>query len=114
MTVEQVDVVDAISVEKATARVALTLFDHLRWDDKGHVTTLENKLRLYVHFVESGELHEKYSDAKGRTPFIRAVIKYRPNADGSTFLEAARVALRQHDLEFEYGPAPGLSYEDES
>ena len=86
MSVEQVNVVDAISTDQ-TGHVVLTISDHLDWSDSiQHQTMLQAKFNKYLAFVESGEILERYPHAKGRPVAFKVVFKFRPDAQGLQFL----------------------------
>jgi hypothetical protein len=85
MSIEQTGVVDAIGVDKETGQVVLTISDHLEWDDD-HLLLLQEKLNLYIGFVEAGELLDVYPDSKGRQVCINIICKYPPNVGGENFL----------------------------
>ena len=90
MSVENVSRVDLIGVDTRSGNVVLTISDHREWGDGEHVLQLQDKLNAYVRFIESGELVERYPDAKGRTAQIAVVFKHAPDALGETFLSRAR------------------------
>ena len=59
MTIEQLDVVDFIGVEKYTNKVILTISDHLDWEkEEEHLHLMQRKINAYINFIESGELCE--------------------------------------------------------
>ena len=105
MSVEQLDVIDVISTDK-TGHVVLTISDHLDWSDSlQHQATLQKKLNKYLAFVESGELLERYADAKGRPVAFKIVFKFKPDTQGRQFLskvkdivESAGFTLRYESL----------------
>ena len=72
-----------------TRVVVLTISDHLGWDDGEHLLQLQDKLNAYLRFIESGELLEKYPDAKSRRAQITVVCKHTPDARGEEFLSRA-------------------------
>jgi hypothetical protein len=91
VSVEQLDVVDVISTDRETGHVILTISDHLDWSNSvQHQTILQAKFNKYLAFIESGEILERYPDAKNRPVAIKAVFKYRPDARGWRFLERAK------------------------
>ena len=94
MSVEQLDVVDIISVDKKTGDVVLTISDHLDWSDTiAHQSVLQAKLNKYLAFVESGEMLERYPDALNRAVAMKIVFKFRPDAEGQLFLARARQVI---------------------
>jgi Family of unknown function (DUF6572) len=67
---------------------------------------LQAKLNKYLAFVESGEILARYPDAKDRLVAIRVVFKFKPDQEGTAFLdraeqviEAAGFSLRQEVFE---------------
>jgi hypothetical protein len=95
VTVEDQEVIDAIAVHKASGEVILTVSDHLPWDDDNHLLTLQTKLNRYLDFIESGELLEKYPDAKGRPVRIDVVCQFAPSDMARRFLELAGSTIRK-------------------
>jgi hypothetical protein len=70
--------------------VVLTVSDHLEWlDSRAHQEALQTKLNRYLAFIESGEMLDRYPDAKGRSVLIRVVMKFAPDASGREFLSRA-------------------------
>jgi len=90
VSVDQLDVVDIISIDKQTGHVVLTISDHLDWTDSiAHQTALQAKFNRYLAFVESGEILTRYPDAKERPVTIKVVFKHKPDAEGRQFLRRA-------------------------
>lgn len=107
MTIEQPKTIDFISVEPATNEVILSISDHLEWDDLNeHLFLLQEKLNIYLSFVESGEILQSYPAAKGRTVVIDLIYKHSPNRQAKDFLD--RVASLIHDagLKFKHRLLP--------
>jgi hypothetical protein len=91
VSVEQPDVVDVISIDKETGHVILTISDHLDWSDSvQHQTILQAKFNKYIAFVESGEILERYPDAKDRAVAFKVVFKVKPDQEGWKFLTRAK------------------------
>ena|ERR1700674_930651 len=94
MSVEQVNEVDVVSVDKKSGHVVLTISDHLDWSDPiKHQTILQKKFNAYLAFVESGEILERYPDAKGRPVEINVVFRFKPNTEGLSFLDRAKTVI---------------------
>lgn len=90
MSVDQLDVVDVVSIDK-TGHVVLTISDHLDWSNGvEHQTKLQAKFNRYLAFVESGEILERYPDAKNHPVAIKVVFKYKPDEQGWRFLARAK------------------------
>ena len=88
MSIEQVDKVDIIWVNESN--IELVISDHLEWAEKNEkLLLLQNKLNVYLSFVESGEVYEHYPDAIGKPIKIKIVSKYPPNSEAMKFLSLA-------------------------
>jgi hypothetical protein len=98
LSVEQLSVVDIVSVDSA-GYVVLTISDHLDWNDSlRHQTILEKKLNAYLAFVESGEILQRYPEAKGRPAVLKVVFKYKPDYEGEKFLLRATEVIESTGL----------------
>jgi hypothetical protein len=94
MSVEQLDVVDVMSIDPNSGHVVLTISDHLDWSDtEQHQQILQRKFNAYLAFVESGEILQRYPEAKGRSVMFDVVFKYRPDQEGRNFLGRARQVI---------------------
>ena len=94
MSVEQTDVVDILGIDRKSGHVVLTISDHLDWSDSvGHQTILQKKLNTYLAFVESGEILEKYPDARNRAVAFRVVFQVPPDESGQAFVARARQVI---------------------
>src|SRR5262249_23448940 len=94
MTIEQLNVVDFTSIDKASGDVWLTITDHLPWDkDEGrHLVLLQSKLNTYLRFIESGEIFTKVPNAKGRKIVINIFGKFPLSEQTTRFLQLASEA----------------------
>lgn len=101
MSVLEPDTIDIISTDRQ-GRVVLTVTDHLRWDDEKHLAILQKKLNAYLAFAESGEIYEKYPDARGRKFLFRVSCKFRPDAAGLDFLAGVKEIVEKAGFEFQY------------
>jgi hypothetical protein len=103
MPVDNPDVVDAIGIERDSGIVALTISDHLEWDDDNqHLLALQEKINRYFAFIESGEVLESYPQAVGKPLRIDVVCKYTPSESGERFLAAARQVIEQAGWSFSW------------
>lgn len=84
MSVEKTEIIDAIGVDIQTGELVLTITDHLEWTNE-HLLLLQKKLNTYLRFVESGEILQTYSDAKGRTVVIDVVFKHTLSEQAKCF-----------------------------
>ena len=101
MAVDNPHVIDAVGIERASGVVALTISDHLEWDeDNQHLVLLQEKINRYLAIIESGELFEAYPQAVGKPLRIDVVCKYSPTGDAERFLAAAREVIEQTGCSF--------------
>lgn len=90
MTIEQIKVVDVISIDPSTDEVVMTISDHLDWTDPDeHLLLLQEKLNSYLAFIESGELLRSYPKAKGKAVLIDVVFKFPLVQGAIEFIEKA-------------------------
>lgn len=86
-TVEDVQKVDAISVDKETNDVILNIFDHVDWsDEKSHIALLQDKITNYLKFIESKEIETVYPEAKGKKIKIFILAKYTLTGNAIKFI----------------------------
>ena len=103
MTIEQSDKIDVIGRDKEDGYIALTISDHLEWDESNEkLPILQAKINSYLEFVESGQLLEEYPDAAECEVRIELVCKYQPNEEGLNFFSLAAPVLESAGLKFEW------------
>jgi uncharacterized protein DUF6572 len=103
MSVDQVDIVDLISVDPETGQVVLTVSDHLNWSDSiDHQNILQRKLNAYLAFVESGEILERYPHAKDRPVAFKVVFKFKPDQEGEGFLTRAKEVFKSAGFQLQH------------
>jgi hypothetical protein len=77
LSIEQSNTVDFVSTDTATGSVVLTISDHLDWErEDEHLSLLQKKINVYLAFVESGEIEEKYPAARGKRIRIEIVAQH--------------------------------------
>ncbi len=102
MSVDQKDKVDVISVAQ-DGRVTLTISDHLPWDEENeHLLILQDKINLYLSFIESGQIFESYPKAKDANLVISIVLKYAPFGDSLVFLTRCSETVSKAGIDFEW------------
>src|SRR6185503_10559319 len=91
MAIDDLDKIDLLVTDKEKTHVDLIITDHLDWEeDQGeHLQLLQDKLNLYLAFVEDGELAEKRPDLKGLPVTILISAKYPPSAEAAKFYQLA-------------------------
>jgi hypothetical protein len=94
MSLDNLEVVDAIGTAKDGRTVILNLLDPWDWSDQGrHLLALQAKLNTYFGFVESGQIYKDYPAAVGKALRIDILSRFPLPEIAERFLkEAARVA----------------------
>lgn len=91
MAVNDQGTIDIVSVRERENEVVLTISDHLDWTNSAdHQQVLQSKLNTYLQFIESGDLMRQYPDSQARQVVLRVVGRYKPDLEGSRFLEKVR------------------------
>ncbi len=99
MSLDNLEVVDAVGTEIESGAVVLTIVDSWDWQDqRSHLAALQAKLNTYFGFVESGQIYESYPDAKGKVLRIDIVSKFAQPDVALTFLEKASAVAAQLSL----------------
>ncbi len=102
MSVENLNILDAVSIDK-NKNVVLSISDHLEWDEGNeHLLILQNKINLYLTAIENGSLYEEYPDAKNRDIVINIAAKFSPNNDGEIFLKRVKETLNLAGYAFSF------------
>ena len=100
MSIDQPDLIDAIGLETDSGKVVLTVSDHLDWnEEQAHLVALQEKMKAYLRYVESGELFSAYPEAVGRITVIDIVTRVEMPGVGTTFLEQVRRTLDPAEIE---------------
>ncbi|MEI4800391.1 DUF6572 domain-containing protein [Bacillus sp. FJAT-51639] len=97
---EQVDFVGYDNEEKIAY---LVIADEEDWkDEEEHITLLQEKINLYLGFIEGGEVYERCPEAQGYNFVIKIYGKYRCTEWGKEFLEKANEILVEAGYGFQY------------
>jgi hypothetical protein len=83
MAIDELNKIDSVMTDKEHAAVYLLLSDHLDWDEeRKHLELLQQKLNVYLDFIDSGGLVRNRPDLKGLPVTIMVVGLYplSPNA----------------------------------
>lgn len=80
--------VDVVSLTPDGSTIVLSLVETRPWDTKGeHLLDLQAKLNTYLDFIESGQLFQKYPQAKGKKVLFRLQSTFAPSAQALEFVE---------------------------
>lgn len=103
MTIEHSNKVDFISRNRQQGYVALTISDHLEWDeDNRKLLILQAKINGYLSFIRSGQLFETYPDAHGCDIHIKLRSIFRPNQQGLIFFERLTPIIEEAGFNFSW------------
>jgi hypothetical protein len=91
--------------------VHLTITDHLEWEpgkkeELKHIWLLQEKINAYLRFLESGEIFERFPQARGGKQVINVVGKYPLSELATTFYKKVRGVIEAagFELRFEHSP----------
>jgi hypothetical protein len=99
MSLDTINEVDAVGIDRQSEVVVLTIADSWDWANEGeHLQALQGKLNAYFAFVESGEIYSVYPNAAGKSIRIEVVGRYELPAAAVAFLKKASVAGAQLGL----------------
>jgi hypothetical protein len=98
--VENSKVMDLISVDPATDKVVLTMFERRPWGaSPQQFQQIEEKINRYMGYALDGFLVEHYPGYEGKAVQIRLECAEEPHGEAMLFVTAAASAARDHGLE---------------
>lgn len=101
MSLEDVNILDNIGIDKESGRVVLSIIDNLEWDDEyKHLSLLQEKLNYYLGFIESDEVYSVYPKAIGRNFEIFLYSKGSIPDNGIEFLNRVKGLFEQSGYVF--------------
>jgi hypothetical protein len=81
----------------------LIIADHLDWKEtKKHLQLLQDKINLYLSYIESGEIYEKYPESKNLEKKIRVVGQYPLNEEAYKFYDISKKIIRKAGFYLEF------------
>ncbi|BBW96447.1 DUF6572 domain-containing protein [Geobacillus icigianus] len=76
MPLQNTNEIDVISLNREKGIVTLGIIDSLEWEnEEEHLLLLQEKINVYLRFIESGEIYSVYEDAKEREFEIKIYFK---------------------------------------
>ena len=119
MTIEQIDKLDFCTFDPKSGDVTLIIVDHLPWDEGTHeegehLLLLQEKINKYLAGIESGELYEKFPEAKkGQKLIIQIAAVYSLGKQATFFFNKAKDFLSEagYELRFRLLPKEELKKE---
>jgi hypothetical protein len=101
MSIEQAKVIDFISTRDESTCI-LSISDHLEWGTFEHLMMIQQKLNIYLAFIESGEIYGTYPNAKGLDIKIELICQYHPDDEGIKFLKQCREIIEAAGFKFSH------------
>ncbi len=103
MSLDKTKEIDAIGIDKDSNRIVLSIIDEMDWnDEQKHLILLQEKINVYLSFVESGEVYSSYPDSEDRNFEIKVFMKDTPTDKVLSFLNEACEIIRGAGLIFSW------------
>ena len=104
MAVDQTDVIDFVTIDRASGDLWLTISDHLPWDENetSHLEILQSKLNAYLRFIESGEVLTTVPEAKGKTIVINLVGRFPLSKMAESFIAKASATIKDSGFRLQF------------
>ncbi|MGE7849547.1 DUF6572 domain-containing protein [Bacillus paramycoides] len=107
MSLYELEKVDFMGYNKEEKIAYLIIADELDWtDEEKHIELLQEKINLYLGFIESGEVYERYPEVNGYGFVIKIFGKYLFTEWGKEFLEKVDEVLVEAGYGFQYVHKP--------
>jgi hypothetical protein len=102
VTVEDPNQVDSVAVSEDGAIYSLLMTEERLFDDSDpQFDQLLQKINAYVEYIQLGQFHEDYPQARGRRLEVRLVCRNAPEGDRyRTLLNAATALFQKHGADF--------------
>ncbi|RLQ93674.1 DUF6572 domain-containing protein [Falsibacillus albus] len=103
MSIKDKDKIDSIGMNKETGIVTLAITDHLDWSNEyEHLILLQDKINIYVSFLESGEVYESYPQAEGKNFEIKIFSKFDLPGNAVEYLNVAYSTVKEAGFDLSY------------
>jgi hypothetical protein len=108
MSLDNIDQVDAIGIDRASGTATLTITDYWDWlNEKQHLVALQEKINSYFRFIESGEIYDSYPQARGRHLQIDIITMYPLSPLAEALLKSASKIAQQLNVKITTRHVPG-------
>lgn len=95
--------IDIISYNESDNLVTLSIIDALEWDSiNEHLYLLQEKINVYLSFIESGEIYSSYEQANGSYFEIKVYFKNDIPKSCYHFLEQISNIIKDAGFKFSY------------
>jgi len=103
MSIIQTDVVDFIGIDNLSKNVILSILDDLNWSNEhNHLLLLQEKINLYLSFIESGEIYDTYPLSIGKKIEIEIYFKHDLPYNATVFLEKSIQVISDAGFNLKY------------
>jgi len=108
MTVDQIGVVDFVSVDKTSGEVLLTISDHFVWDENEgeHLLLLQDKLNAYLEYILGGQLYTDFPHMRDKPIVINLVGAYPLSEQAQKFFELAKGRVEEYGFQLRFKLLP--------
>lgn len=73
---------------------------------------MQEKIKVYLGFIESGEIYGSYPNAKGRAFVIDVFMKFRPITEATRFPNQAEAVVANNGVSLRQAPSTGGCADD--
>ncbi|CUB13664.1 hypothetical protein BN2127_JRS1_04973 [Bacillus cereus] len=107
MSLYELEKVDFMGYNQKEKIAYLVIADELDWtDEEKHIELLQERINLYLGFIESEEVYKRYPEIKGYNFVIKIYGKHRCTKWGKEFLEKVDEVLIEAGYGFQYVHKP--------
>lgn len=107
MAIDNLKVIDGMGTNKEQDGIMLLLCDHLPWEGEkapkmvDHLLLLQEKINLYITFLESKQYKEKYPDLELKMAVIDIRFQYEIPETCRQFLQTVEDRIRELGITLE-------------
>lgn len=99
MSIFDRDCIDILSIEEDNCLLVMT--NHLEWADE-HLFLIQDKINVYLHYIEEGQLYKDNPEAKGKRVVIKLVCKFAIPEEYILVFDKFREMLFDYNVAFLY------------
>ena len=112
--VEHPESIDLVMQHGETGEFMLIMIESREWDGShDRLVQLQDKLNTYLTYALEGQFHGEHPEAKGCAIRIHLDCEYPPDPVSLGFIDAARDAIAEHNIEFTWSLIGTEDDEDE-
>ncbi|MHC4954516.1 MAG: DUF6572 domain-containing protein [Planctomycetota bacterium] len=101
--VEHTESIDLVMQHGETGQFLLIMIESREWDGShDRLVQLQDKLNTYLTYALEGQFHGEHPEAEGEKIRIHLDCEFPPDAVSMGFLDAAREAIAEHNIEFSW------------